>query len=77
MTRGVEFVPVIFDFDNEEEGEQQGDENRRQMVGDNCIYDLQGRKMATEQQVKDGTWRQLLKPGVYIINGRKIAVSAH
>ena len=75
MTRGIEFVPVIFDFDGEEELQLDG--NVQQIAGDNCIYDLQGRKMATEQQVKDGTWRQLLKPGVYIINGKKIAVSAH
>lgn len=80
MTRGVEFVPVIFNFNDEEtpgEEELQPDGNVQQIAGDNCIYDLQGRKMATEQQVKDGTWRQLLKPGVYIINGKKIAVSAH
>ena len=73
MTRGIEFVPVVFD----DEEELQPDGNVQQIAGDNCIYDLQGRKMATEQQVKDGTWRQLLKSGVYIINGKKIAVAAH
>ncbi len=69
MTRGVEFVPVIFDFEEEKGGEE--DAGRQQMQGDNCIYDLQGRKVATEQQVKDGTWRSMLSPGIYIINGRK------
>ena len=73
MTRGIEFVPVVFD----DEEELQPDGNVQQIAGDNCIYDLQGRKMATEQQVKDGTWRQLLKSGVYIINGKKIAVTGH
>ena len=74
LTRSALFIPVVFDEDNEE---LQPDGSMQQIAGDNCIYDLQGRKMATEQQVKDGTWRQLLKPGVYIINGKKIAVSAH
>lgn len=73
MTRGVEFIPVIFD-DEDEELQPDGS---TQISSDNCVYDLSGRKVATEQQVKDGTWRQLLKPGVYIINGKKIAVSAH
>ena len=76
LTRGIEFVPVIFD-DDESEEELQPDGSKQQMAGDNCIYDLQGRKMATEQQVKNGTWRQLLKSGVYIINGKKIAVTGH
>ena len=73
MTRGVEFIPVIFD-DEDEELQPDGS---TQISSDNCVYDLSGRKVATEQQVKDGTWRQLLKAGVYIINGKKIAVSAH
>ena len=70
-TRGVEFVPVVFD-DEENEPELFGikEENRR--VYDNRVYDLQGRCVATEEQVKDGTWRQNLRPGIYIINGRKI-----
>lgn len=73
MTRSVEFIPVVFD-DEDEELQPDGS---TQISGDNCVYDLSGRKVATEQQVKDGTWRQLLKSGVYIINGKKIAVSAH
>lgn len=70
-TRGVEFVPVVFD-DDEDSPELFGikEENRR--VYDNRVYDLQGRCVATEEQVKDGTWRQNLRPGIYIINGRKI-----
>lgn len=70
-TRGVEFVPVVFD-DDEDSPELFGikEENRR--VYDNRVYDLQGRCVATEEQVNDGTWRQNLRPGIYIINGRKI-----
>ena len=73
MTRSALFIPVVFD-DEDEELQPDGS---TQISGDNCVYDLSGRKVATEQQVKDGTWRQLLKSGVYIINGKKIAVSAH
>ena len=69
-TRGVEFVPVIFD---DEDGENPDiKDNSDRIVGDGCVYDLQGRKVATKQQVEDDTWRQFLRPGIYIINGKKI-----
>jgi hypothetical protein len=68
-TRGVEFVPVIFDYEDEQDEEQQFVNNG--LPGDNCIYDLLGRKVATEQQVKDGTWHERLAPGIYIMNGKK------
>lgn len=62
-----EFVPVIFDddIDNEEQQEEQDDSS--QPTADECIYDLQGRCVANQQQVKDGTWRTMLKPGIYIL----------
>jgi len=67
MTHGeVDFVPVIFDDEEPGIGEQ-GQEGRH----DNRIYDLQGRKVATEEEVKDGSWQQRLAPGIYILNGRK------
>jgi hypothetical protein len=69
-TRGIEFVPVIFDEEGEEDPDIQ--ENKDSRVGDGCVYDLQGRKVATKQQVSEGTWRQVLRPGIYIINGKKI-----
>ena len=72
VTRGVEFIPVIFD-DDENEGELQPDGSQQQMVGDGCIYDLMGRKVATEQQVQDGSWNTILSPGIYIINGKKFS----
>lgn len=68
MTRGVEFVPVIFDDEEQEELQPDGSV---QVVGDGCIYDLLGRKVATKEQVEDGTWRERLAPGIYILNGKK------
>lgn len=69
-TRGdIQFVPVVFDFDEVEE-EENG--VKEMPVGDGCVYDLLGRKVATKQQVEEGTWRQNLRPGIYILNGRKI-----
>ncbi|MBR2244743.1 MAG: hypothetical protein IJ888_08480 [Prevotella sp.] len=72
--RGIEFVPIIFDND-EEGGEQPGEEEQNPsegatFQGDGCIYDMMGRKVATRQQVEDGSWR-LLRPGIYILNGKK------
>ncbi len=71
--RGIQFVPVI--FGDEEGGELPGEEEEDSsegvtFQGDGCIYDLMGRKVATRQQVEDGSWR-LLRPGIYILNGKK------
>lgn len=67
--RAPEFVPVIFDDDEEQQelnpiGTMEG-------VGDGCIYDLMGRKVATREQVEDGSWRQRVATGIYILNGKK------
>ena len=72
-TRGIEFVPVIFDDENQP-GQPDIQENAGSRVGDGRVYDLQGRCVATEEQVQDGTWRQNLRPGIYIINGKKIKI---
>lgn len=45
---------------------------RRMPTGD--VFDLQGRRVATEQQVQDGTWQRKATQGVYIRNGRKFVV---
>jgi hypothetical protein len=71
-TRGIQFVPVIFDDDDEGGEEPELNGVMEQRVGDNRVYDLQGRCVATEEQVKDGTWKERLRPGIYILNGRKI-----
>jgi hypothetical protein len=65
--RSIQFIPVIFDNDEEIADNEQG----QQRVGDGCIYDLMGRRVATQQEVQDGTWRTRLAPGIYILNGRK------
>lgn len=67
---GVQFVPVIFDGEEPGEEELQPD-GSVQVIGDGCIYDLLGRKVATREQVEDGTWRERLAPGIYILNGKK------
>ena len=78
MTRGgVDFVPVVFDWGEYEIGEGQSDDmtESREYVGDGCVYDMQGRRVATEEQVINGTWKQRVSPGIYIINGKKISVN--
>lgn len=70
-----QFVPVIFDDDGESEEENeelQPDGSRVTVSGDNKVYDLSGRCVANEQQVKDGSWWQQAASGIYILNGRKI-----
>lgn len=71
--RGIQFVPVY--FGDEVGGELPGEEEQNPsegatFQGDGCIYDMMGRKVATRQQVEDGSWR-LLRPGIYILNGKK------
>ena len=70
MSRGIEFVPVI--FDDEEEQKEMNPNGTMEVVGDGCIYDLMGRKVATREQVEDGSWWNQATPGVYILNGRKV-----
>lgn len=68
--RAPEFVPVI--FDDEEGAEELNPDGSREIVGDGCVYDLMGRKVATREQVEDGSWKQRVATGIYIINGKKI-----
>lgn len=65
-----EFVPVIFD-DLEEQNEELNPNGAREIVGDGCVYDLMGRKVATREQVVDGSWKQRVASGIYILNGKK------
>ena len=67
--RGPEFVPVI--FDDEEEQWDMNPNGTREIVGDGCVYDLMGRKVATREQVEDGSWKQRVATGIYILNGKK------
>lgn len=68
--RAPEFVPVI--FDDEEGDEELNPDGSREVIGDGCVYDLMGRKVATREQVEDGSWKQRVATGIYIINGKKI-----
>ena len=77
MTRSsVEFVPLIFDdlYEENQNGENGDMMPSQTPVGDGCVYDMTGRRVATEQQVLDGTWKQRVSPGIYIINGKKLLV---
>ena len=69
--RAIEFVPVIFD---DEEGDEEISDKKEQ-VFDGRVYNLQGRCVATEEQVKDGTWQDGLEPGIYIVNGKKLVIT--
>ena len=65
-----EFIPVVFD-DNDEEDEPIS-ERLRQWPADNRVYDLQGRCVASGEAVRNGSWRNMVAPGVYIVNGKKV-----
>ena len=72
-----QFIPVDFGDDLIMEEEQQDDPEAVNVVTEvirTGVYDMQGRQVATEAQVSDGTWRQYLAPGMYIVNGKKIQV---
>ena len=66
--RAPQFVPVIF---GDEEEQEMNPDGTMEVVGDGCIYDLMGRKVATREQVEDGSWRQRVATGIYILNGKK------
>lgn len=73
--KDIDYVPVIFDYEIEEQpGEEDPGDSKQAIVGDGCMYDILGRKVATEAEVKNGTWYQRLQPGVYIVDGQKIFV---
>ena len=71
-TRGPEFVPLLFEAAaTDVQGVKDYSEG---MLRPGNVYNLQGRCVATEEMVKDGTWKNNLTPGVYIMNGKKIIV---
>ena len=73
-TRGVEFVPVVFEAEVEATDVQGVKDYSEGMLRPGNVYNLQGRCVATEEMVKDGTWKNNLTPGVYIMSGKKIIV---
>lgn len=68
-SNGTQFVPVLFGDD-----EDQPDNNGESRIMDSGAYDILGRKVASEQEVRDGTWYQRLTPGIYIVNGKKVSL---
>ena len=71
-TRGPEFVPLLFEAAaTDVQGVKDYSEG---MLRPGNVYNLQGRCVATEEMVKDGTWKNNLTPGVYIMSGKKIIV---
>ena len=66
--KAPEFVPVIF---GDEEQQEMNPNGTMEVVGDGCVYDLMGRKVATREQVEDGSWKQRVATGIYILNGKK------
>ena len=52
--------------------EEQPEESKQIFTGLTGVYDIMGRKVASEAEVKDGSWRQRLAPGIYIVGGEKI-----
>jgi hypothetical protein len=73
-TRGVHFVPVVFEAEAEATDVQGVKEYSEGVLRPGNVYNLQGRCVATEEMVKDGTWKNNLTPGVYIMSGKKIIV---
>ena len=73
-TRGVQFVPVVFGAEAAATDVQGVKDYGEGMLRPGNVYNLQGRCVATEEMVKDGTWKNNLTPGVYIMSGKKIIV---
>lgn len=67
-TNNTQFVPVNFG----EGDEEQPEESKQIFTGLTGVYDIMGRKVASEAEAKDGSWQQRLAPGIYIVGGEKI-----
>jgi len=64
----AEFVPVKFGDEDEEISVKPA------VVVADRVYDLTGRCVASGDEVLDGTWRDKVSPGIYIIGGKKLVV---
>jgi len=67
------FYALLFDDETKPEAEEP-DEELLLEVPRWGVYDLSGRQIRTKEAVMNGTWRRNLKPGMYIVNGRKLTV---
>ena len=69
------FYALLFDDEEYElPDEPQLDEQLTPDVPQTGVYDISGRLLRSKEAVADGTWRRNLRPGVYIVNGRKMTV---
>ena len=66
-------IPVDWSLGiDDDDDELLPDGSRTARTADDAVYDLRGRRVASPQQVADGSWRYRLQPGIYIHQGRKI-----
>ena len=71
QTSSLDFIPVVFDDDDDEE-DKPIEESLRNISANGYVYDLQGRCVASGEAVRNGSWRNMVAPGVYIVNGKKV-----
>ena len=72
--KAAEFVPLIFDFDEDMEEEEMKAKPQTVDVSADKVYDVQGRCIAIGDEVLDGSWKNNVAPGLYIIGGKKVYV---
>ena len=74
LNGNIEFIPVLFDDQGVKDMDLQPDGTMRLRINDGRAYDIQGRCVATEQEVSDGSWLNNVAPGMYIVNGKKFVI---
>ena len=70
----TEYIPVLFDDQGVKDMDLQPDGTMRLRINDGRAYDIQGRCVATEQEVSDGSWLNNVASGMYIVNGKKFVI---
>jgi hypothetical protein len=70
----TEYIPVLFDEQGVKDMDLQPDGTMRLRINDGRAYDIQGRCIATEQEVSDGSWLNNVASGMYIVNGKKFVI---
>ncbi len=68
-TQEAAFIPVSFDDDDEPI-----EESIKSKINYDQVYDLSGRCVASGLEVQDGSWRQHVAPGIYILGDKKVVV---
>ena len=70
----TEYIPVLFDDQGVKDMDLQPDGTMRLRINDGRAYDIQGRCVATEQEVSDSSWLNNVASGMYIVNGKKFVI---